>query len=316
MNGVTRWRVPLGGGGAAPAGCGRPRRVERHCSRRARSHGRGLGERYRVADGHASTQADGAPSWRRRWRLPRRTARKRRWPRSRRRAASSTWATVHLRLRLQRHRHRSRRRHVPGRQEPHRHDGPQRRARHPGARRLARGGSGWLYYTWPNPQHDNVQEPKLGYVEKVDDTWFLGSGTYGAAAVEPPSRAEVKAFVDKAYAYVHKVGKKKAFAAFMKKDGPWFQGSAVRVRRQGRRHHPVLSDRARQGRPEPLEPQGPGRQVPHPHDVQGREDKGLGLGHVQVQQPGPGRPDAAQVHYVRLAGDDWFLGSGTYRPID
>jgi signal transduction histidine kinase len=50
--------------------------------------------------------------------------------------------------------------------------------------KLAQSGSGWLYYTWPNPQHNNAQEPKLGYVEKVDDTWFLGSGTYGPAAVE------------------------------------------------------------------------------------------------------------------------------------
>ena len=61
--------------------------------------------------------------------------------------------------------------------------------------RLARGGGGWLYYTWPNPQHNNAQEPKLGYVEKIDDTWFLGSGTYGAAAVEPPSKAEVLSLI-------------------------------------------------------------------------------------------------------------------------
>lgn len=51
--------------------------------------------------------------------------------------------------------------------------------------RLATAGSGWLYYTWPNPEHANTQEPKLGYVIKVDDGWFLGSGTYGPAAVEP-----------------------------------------------------------------------------------------------------------------------------------
>jgi polar amino acid transport system substrate-binding protein len=53
--------------------------------------------------------------------------------------------------------------------------------------RLATQGSGWLYYTWPNPAHENKQEPKLGYVVKVDDTWFLGSGTYGAAAIKPAS---------------------------------------------------------------------------------------------------------------------------------
>lgn len=38
-------------------------------------------------------------------------------------------------------------------------------------------GSGWLSYTWENPE-TGEQESKLGYVVKVDDTWFLGSGTY------------------------------------------------------------------------------------------------------------------------------------------
>ena len=52
---------------------------------------------------------------------------------------------------------------------------------------LAQKGSGWLYYTWPNPGNNNQQEPKLGYVMKVDDSWFLGSGTYGPAAIKPQS---------------------------------------------------------------------------------------------------------------------------------
>jgi len=37
--------------------------------------------------------------------------------------------------------------------------------------------SGALNYTWHNPE-TGKQESKLGYVVKVDDTWFLGSGTY------------------------------------------------------------------------------------------------------------------------------------------
>jgi len=43
--------------------------------------------------------------------------------------------------------------------------------------KLARGGSGWLDYTWENPE-TGEQQAKKGYVVKVDDTWFLGSGTY------------------------------------------------------------------------------------------------------------------------------------------
>lgn len=43
--------------------------------------------------------------------------------------------------------------------------------------RLAQGGSGWLDYMWDNPQTKRV-DPKVGYVMKVDDTWWLGSGIY------------------------------------------------------------------------------------------------------------------------------------------
>ncbi len=44
--------------------------------------------------------------------------------------------------------------------------------------KLAAKDSGWLEYSWPNPVHNNDVETKLGYVEKVDDTWWLGSGMY------------------------------------------------------------------------------------------------------------------------------------------
>lgn len=42
---------------------------------------------------------------------------------------------------------------------------------------VAENGKGWFAFTWDNPQ-TNRQEPKLGYVIKVDDDWWLGSGTY------------------------------------------------------------------------------------------------------------------------------------------
>ena len=47
--------------------------------------------------------------------------------------------------------------------------------------KLAQGDGGWLDYAWPNPLHDNVVELKAGYVLRVDDTWFLGSGLYPQA---------------------------------------------------------------------------------------------------------------------------------------
>ena len=182
--------------------------------------------------------------------------------------------------------------------------------------RLARGGGGWLYYTWPNPQHGNAQEPKLGYVEKVDDTWFLGSGTYGAAAVEPPSKAEVKALVNKAHAYVHKVGRKKAFAAFMKKDGPWVQGELYIF--ADRFDGIVLCF--------PTKPWKVGKSLWNSRDPHGRypvrmmsrvaRTKGSGWVTYEYNNPAQGNQMQRKYSYVRRGGDDWFLGSGTYRPID
>ena len=47
-------------------------------------------------------------------------------------------------------------------------------------RDTALNGSGFVQYYYVNPVHNNTVEPKLGYVVKVDDTWWLGSGIYGS----------------------------------------------------------------------------------------------------------------------------------------
>jgi cytochrome c len=43
---------------------------------------------------------------------------------------------------------------------------------------IARRGNGTVYYVWANPAHDKKLETKLTYVKEVDDTWWLGAGTY------------------------------------------------------------------------------------------------------------------------------------------
>ncbi len=41
-------------------------------------------------------------------------------------------------------------------------------------------GTDFSEYYYINPLHNNAIEKKLGYVEKVDDHWWLGSGIYQA----------------------------------------------------------------------------------------------------------------------------------------
>ncbi|OPX62733.1 MULTISPECIES: cache domain-containing protein [unclassified Methanoregula] len=52
-------------------------------------------------------------------------------------------------------------------------------------REAAYNGTGFATYTYVNPVHNNTVERKLGYVEKVDDTWWLGSGIYYGPAHTP-----------------------------------------------------------------------------------------------------------------------------------
>ena len=38
-------------------------------------------------------------------------------------------------------------------------------------------GKGWLKFFWFHPKTKKIT-PKLGYFEKVDDSWWVGSGIY------------------------------------------------------------------------------------------------------------------------------------------
>ncbi|WP_410507654.1 cache domain-containing protein [Methanosarcina hadiensis] len=43
---------------------------------------------------------------------------------------------------------------------------------------LAQQGGGYLFYHYYNPARNMTLEPKMSYVQSVDDTWWLGAGTY------------------------------------------------------------------------------------------------------------------------------------------
>jgi signal transduction histidine kinase len=98
---------------------------------------------------------------------------------------------------------------------------------------VARNGSGFVEYYYINPTHNNAIEKKLGYVMKVDDSWWLGSGIYAGTAGfsmsqspgEPATPDEVKAFVENATDFARQQGKTAALAAFNNQSGPFVQGN-------------------------------------------------------------------------------------------
>jgi len=46
----------------------------------------------------------------------------------------------------------------------------------------ARNGSGFVRFYYLNPAHNRTIESKLGYVQRVDEDWWLGSGIYTGPA--------------------------------------------------------------------------------------------------------------------------------------
>ncbi|MDD4454689.1 MAG: cache domain-containing protein [Candidatus Methanomethylophilaceae archaeon] len=49
----------------------------------------------------------------------------------------------------------------------------------------AKRGSGFVRFYYINPAHNRTVESKLGYVMKVDEDWWLGSGVYTGRAPTP-----------------------------------------------------------------------------------------------------------------------------------
>lgn len=180
--------------------------------------------------------------------------------------------------------------------------------------RLARSGGGWLYYRWPDPATGEKQAPKLGYVLPVGRDWFLGSGTYGPAAVAPPSRAEVRTFVDRAFAYAREHGKDAAVAEFNKKGGAFFRGEL----------YVFAYDLNGLCLSLPNQPELVGTNRWDYRDRNGKyvvrelvkvaRDPGRGWVEYQYANPSQGYAVQDKSSYVRGVDGAWLIGAGTYRP--
>jgi polar amino acid transport system substrate-binding protein len=182
--------------------------------------------------------------------------------------------------------------------------------------RLAKNGSGWLYYTWPNPANGDREEPKLGYVMQVDDGWFLGSGTYGPAATRPPSRAAVKAFVDEALVYAEQNGKEKAIAAFMDTGGGFFRGELYIFAYDMKGTVLCLPAQPQKVGDDRWDLQDPDGVYFVREIVDTAKDPGAGWVRYTYVNPAQGYELQQKTSYVCRVDDTWLIGAGTYRPAD
>ena len=178
----------------------------------------------------------------------------------------------------------------------------------------AEAGSGWLAYQWPNPQNEQRIEPKLGYVMKVDDSWWLGSGTYGPSARlnEPKvTRSDVEAFVKKAAAYVKEQGKAAALKEFSDPNGAFRKGELY-IYAEDFKGNELASG----GQPELV-----GENILDVRDANGkylvkalvRTAKTRGSGWVKYVWDDPQtNRQRDKLGYVIRVGADWYVGSGMY----
>jgi len=183
--------------------------------------------------------------------------------------------------------------------------------------------SGYLWFYYINPVHNNAIEKKLGYVAKVDDSWWLGSGVYygpvdpslASSPGTPSTTQEIKDFVNSAATFARQQGKDAALAAFSNTSGPFTSGDLYIYALDYSGHALAL----------PYQPQLVGTSFYDIKDSSGRyytrteihlaKDDG---GYLLYQYPDPAENFTVRykISYVRPVDNTYWIGAGIYTSED
>lgn len=102
----------------------------------------------------------------------------------------------------------------------------------------ARTGRGYVSYTYPNPERNNIWEDQIAVVEDVDGTYFVASGLFASEGeiypstrlntlARQPTADDLVTYVKSAAAYAKTNGKENAISAFNDPKGRFVQGELV-----------------------------------------------------------------------------------------
>jgi len=180
---------------------------------------------------------------------------------------------------------------------------------------IAKKGSGFLYYIWPNPAHSNAEELKLTYVLKVDDELWLGAGTY--LNVTPPlfsnkSREDLVAFVDGARDFALNTTKEEALKAFNDKNGKFVEGGNLYIWAYdfdgNTLAHPIKPELIGKNNSDLKDPNG----VEIIRDMIALAQSGGGFSYYVYPDPAKNMTEGFKLSYVTKVDDTWWLGSGIY----
>ena len=178
----------------------------------------------------------------------------------------------------------------------------------------AKRGNGTLYYVWPNPAHDNAFETKLTYVEKVDDTWWIGSGIYLSDVLvtfSETSRSELVSFVDSAVKYAQENGKDKALEEFNDKSGEFFKESLYLFGCDFQGNQllaPQQPEVVGTNRLDAVDPNG----VRMAQDLVDAAKDGGGFTYYVYEDPTANMKQRLKLSYVLRVDDTWWIGAGLY----
>ncbi|MDD1654966.1 MAG: cache domain-containing protein, partial [Methanomicrobiales archaeon] len=183
---------------------------------------------------------------------------------------------------------------------------------------LAQNGGGFIFFHYLNPARNMTLEPKMSYIQKVDDTWWVGTGIYLRDWEEVVTAEDLAAFVERATDYTGTAGKEAALAEFSKKDGEFSRGNL----------YIYAYDDGGNLLAHPYEPDLVGTNRYNWTDIRGlpvirigASTAAAGGGFIAYLYPAPegGRidekaPDTYQpkIGYVSPAGEGLWIGSGMY----
>lgn len=179
---------------------------------------------------------------------------------------------------------------------------------------VAKKGNGFTYFIFPNPSHDNRDELKLGYVMKVDDNWWLGSGLYLSnisASFDQEEKDELVAYVNEALKFTKENGKEMALEVFNDPEGNF----------TGEGRYIFAYDYEGQTLALPYQPELIGENRIDAQDTNGVYFLQQAIDTVRMENgsdyciyPDPSRnmTPALKLRYLMNVDDTWFLGSGIY----
>jgi len=179
---------------------------------------------------------------------------------------------------------------------------------------VAKRGEGTVYYVYANPAHNNKQELKQVYVKEIDDSWYLGSGTYMSqvpANFSQESRDELVAFVDEALKYAKENGKVKAIAEFNDKNGQFVKGDLYIFAYDFDSNVlalPYQPELIGKNRADALDPNG----VSFCKDGSDIARSGSGFQYYIYANPAKNMAEMLKMSYLTKVDDTWYIGAGIY----